>query len=57
MIPAHLAAAVAEEAAAQELKEAFILERIRAGAPLVGTYPLDAAGQREFEAWKSKRRP
>lgn len=57
VIPAHLAAAVAEAAAAQELKEAFILERIRAGAPLVGTYPLDAAGQREFEAWKAKRRP
>ena len=54
MIPAHLAAAVAEAAAAQELKEAFIMEPIQAGAVLHGTYPLDEAGLREFEEWRQR---
>ena len=54
-IPAHLAEEVAAEAEAQELKEEFITGRIRAGAPLHGTYPLDEEGQREFEEWRRDR--
>jgi regulator of RNase E activity RraA len=52
-IPAHLAAQVAEQAAEMERKEEFILQRIRAGASLVGTYPPDEATMAEYE--KSKR--
>lgn len=48
VIPAHLADAVADAAEAQELKEDFILEKIRAGASLAGTYPLDEKGLAEF---------
>lgn len=52
-IPAHLAAQVAEQAAEMERKEEFILQRIRAGASLVGTYPPDEATMAEYE--KSKK--
>lgn len=41
VIPRHIAAEVAEDAAAQEHKEDFIVERIRSGAALLGTYPPD----------------
>src|SRR5579859_2433215 len=43
VIPRELAAEIAEPAAEQEELERFILERVRAGAALPGTYPPDAA--------------
>ena len=55
VVPAHLAAEVAEAAAEMELKEAFLLEKISAGASIVGTYPPDEATLAEYEAWKSHR--
>lgn len=55
VMPAHLAGEVAHEAAEQELKEEFILEKIQAGASLVGTYPPDEATVKEFEAWRRER--
>lgn len=51
VIPRHLADMVAEQAAAQEHKEAFILEKVRAGAALLGTYPPDERTQAEYEAY------
>nr|MDQ6880551.1 ribonuclease activity regulator RraA [Pseudomonadota bacterium] len=39
IVPRHLADEVARDAAEQEKMEAFILERIQAGAALPGTYP------------------
>src|SRR5436190_2081190 len=50
VIPRHLARQVAEEAALQEHREEFILEKIRAGAGLLGTYPMDEKTQAEYEA-------
>lgn len=38
-IPRHLVAGIAEPAAAQEALERFLLERVRDGAGLPGTYP------------------
>jgi len=55
VIPPHLAAEVAAAAEEMELKEAFILEKIRAGATLVGTYPPDEKTLGEFEAWRRNR--
>ena len=55
VIPAHLADDVANTAAAQEQKEQFILERIEAGASLVGTYPPSAETLAEYERWKTQR--
>jgi regulator of RNase E activity RraA len=50
LVPASIAADVAAEALAYEDKEAFILRRLRAGAPIYGTYPLEGEGLAEYEA-------
>jgi regulator of RNase E activity RraA len=42
VIPRHLAADVAHDAVLQEDLEEFLLEEIRGGAPLPGTYPPNA---------------
>lgn len=55
VIPRHLAADIAREGVENELKEEFIMGRIRAGKSIVGTYPLDEAGLREYESWKKSR--
>ncbi len=55
VVPVHLADEVAEAAAAQELKEQFIIERIESGASLVGNYPPNAETLAEFEQWKARR--
>jgi regulator of RNase E activity RraA len=54
IVPRHLAAEVGEEGAEMELKELFIVERIRAGRSIVGTYPLDDAGLADYKAWRAK---
>lgn len=55
VVPAHLAAVVAREALEQEEREDFIIEKIRKGASIVGTYPPDARTLAEFAAWKEKK--
>jgi regulator of RNase E activity RraA len=52
-IPRAVADTVAERALEQERLEAFLLEKIRAGAPLPGTYPPGEATLAEYAA----RRP
>ncbi len=52
VIPRHLAAEIAEPAAAQEHLERFIAAKVRAGVPLRGTYPPDQATRGEYEIWK-----
>jgi regulator of RNase E activity RraA len=53
VVPRDLAQEIGEEGVENELKEEFIMARVRAGASIVGTYPLDEAGVREYEAWRS----
>ena len=55
VIPAHLAEAVAIEAAEMEEKERFIAEKIRAGASIVGTYPPDEQTLAEYQASKTNQ--
>lgn len=55
-VPAALAAAVATEAAAYEHKETFIIDRIRGGASVFGTYPLQGEGLAAYEASKASGR-
>ena len=55
VVPAHLAAEVAEAAAEMELKETFLLEKISAGASIVGTYPPDETTLAEYATWKKQR--
>ncbi len=54
-IPRHLADEVAAWAAELDHLEAFVLERIRAGAALSGTYPPDAATRALYDAWRVGR--
>ena len=55
IIPAHLADEVAADAAAQEVMEAFILERVQGGAKLAGTYPPNADTKAAFEVWRKEK--
>jgi regulator of RNase E activity RraA len=55
-IPRALAGEVAEAAAEREELEAFVIGKVRAGAPLAGTYPPNAATLAEYEAWRAARR-
>jgi regulator of RNase E activity RraA len=55
VIPRHLAGEIAEEGVENELKEEFIMTRIRAGRSIVGTYPLDDQGLAEYKAWRTQR--
>jgi regulator of RNase E activity RraA len=54
-IPRHLADEVSRSAADLDALEAFVIERIRAGAPVPGTYPPDEKTRAEYEAWKRTR--
>jgi len=54
-IPRAVADTVAARGLEQEELEAFILEKVRKGAPLPGTYPPGDATLAEFEAWKRRR--
>jgi regulator of RNase E activity RraA len=55
-IPRHVAGRVAYSGLALEELEVFVLERMKAGAPLRGTYPPNEATRREFEVWKRGRK-
>lgn len=55
VIPKHFAAEVARDAAEQEQLEAFVLEEIRKGAPVIGTYPPSPAVKARYDAWRAKK--
>ena len=50
VIPQAVAEDVALASREQELREAFVLEKIRAGASILGVYPMDAKTLAEYEA-------
>jgi regulator of RNase E activity RraA len=50
VIPRALADLVAREAHAKEREEAWIERQVLDGAPVEGTYPMDAATRRRYEA-------
>ena len=56
VIPRHLAAEVAAGAVERDLSEAFVMEKIHAGASITGVYPFSEETKRAYEAWKAKRR-
>ncbi|HWA13178.1 MAG TPA: ribonuclease activity regulator RraA [Burkholderiales bacterium] len=55
-VPRHVADKVAQAGLDLEELEAFVLEKIKAGAPLRGTYPPSEAVRAEFEAWKKAKK-
>jgi len=55
VLPMHLAEDIAREALEVEQREAFALERVKAGEAIAGLYPLSEARRPEFEAWRASR--
>jgi len=55
IVPAHLAAEVARDAAEQEIVEEFVLEEIAGGRALPGTYPANAETMQRYRAWRTRR--
>jgi regulator of RNase E activity RraA len=55
VVPRHLAAEVAADAAAQEQLEEFVIEEVRNGASIVGTYPPKDAVLAKYQDWLKKR--
>jgi 5-oxopent-3-ene-1,2,5-tricarboxylate decarboxylase / 2-hydroxyhepta-2,4-diene-1,7-dioate isomerase len=56
VIPHALAEEVARDCVAQELVEAFAIERVRAGESTVGLFPLTQDRRPEFEAWAATQK-
>jgi regulator of RNase E activity RraA len=54
-IPRQLADQVAKSGEELDRLEAFVVEKIKAGAPVPGTYPPDEATLKEYEAWRAQR--
>jgi regulator of RNase E activity RraA len=55
-IPRHLADEVARTGAELDALEAFVLEKIKAGAAVPGTYPPDEKTRAEYEMWRARRK-
>jgi regulator of RNase E activity RraA len=55
VVPAGLAEEVAFDALEQENREAWALERVRAGESIRGLYPLSEARRSEYQAWLAQR--
>lgn len=55
VVPAHLAAEIAEPCAEREILEAFVIEKVQGGAELAGTYPPDEATLAAFRDWRADR--
>ena len=52
VLPAALAEEVALDALEREQREAFALERVKAGESVRGLYPLSEARRADYEAWR-----
>jgi len=55
IIPADLVEEVVRDALVQEEKEDFALERVAAGEPTIGLFPLSEERMPEFETWRAAR--
>ena len=54
-VPRSVAEAVAQKGREREDLEAFVLDKVRGGAPLPGTYPPSPATLTEYEAHRRAR--
>lgn len=55
ILPAALAEEIAHDAYEVEQRESFALERVKAGEPFRGLYPLSAERQPDYQLWLSQR--
>jgi regulator of RNase E activity RraA len=56
VIPQALLDEVVRDALAQEERERFALERVAAGEPTIGLFPLAKERMGEFEQWQAAQR-
>ncbi len=57
IVPAGIAAEIADEAVEMTAYEDFVIERVRAGAKTIGLYPpTDEANLAAFETWRTANR-
>ena len=54
LIPAALLDAVIEASVEQERQEGWIMRQVEAGVALPGLYPMNAATQSRYEAWRQR---
>lgn len=55
-IPAEIVDEIATAAEEREQLEEFVVEKVRGGAPLAGTYPPDEKTLAEYEVWRHSAR-
>ena len=51
IIPAEIADDIAAEAKAMEPYEAWVVDQVKAGASIIGLYPMDENTRARYEAW------
>ena len=51
VVPAEIADAIAAEARSMETYEAWVVDQVKAGAPIIGLYPMNAETRLRFESW------
>ncbi|TDD93045.1 fumarylacetoacetate hydrolase family protein [Actinomadura rubrisoli] len=56
VVPPDLVADLVEDAIEQEAQERFITERVAAGEPIEGLYPLGPGRREEYETWRREGR-
>ncbi|MCG8690066.1 MAG: ribonuclease activity regulator RraA [Minwuiales bacterium] len=55
VVPRHLANEIAVDGLEQEQLEEFVIEEVRSGQPLRGTYPPNDDTMARYEVWRRKR--
>lgn len=55
IIPAAIADELASEAKAMELYEGWVIEQVRAGASIIGLYPMNTDAESRYNAWLKSR--
>lgn len=58
VVPAEIAAELADEALAMTLYEDFVVDMVKAGQTIIGLYPMtNSENQKKFEGWRRARSP
>ena len=55
IVPAELADEIAAEAKGMETYEAWVLDQVKAGASIIGLYPMNDETRDRYEAWLADR--
>lgn len=56
IVPAELADEIAMEAKSMETYEAWVVEQVNKGTPIIGLYPMNDETRNRFEAWLAEQK-